>query len=309
MNDQIDLLLQAFSLKARLIFMGNLCDITNFDAGEGVAHIHVLRGGKMDVMPGQGSRLELREPSLLFFPRPTNHRLLPVMPEGADLLCTSIEFGLGPGNPLVQALPPMMIVPCAAAPGLTGVLDVFFNEASGSQQGRTSALRHLAELVLMYTVRYGFEHGQLHSGMMAGLADARLSKALLAIHSRPAEPWTLELMAEQAGMSRARFAAHFNQVTGVPPGDYLGQLRINIAQTLLTKGRPVKQVADEVGYGSSTALTRAFTARTGHSPTAWLLAHTLPTPAANAPYRSESVRSAAAGATPGVARRSRESEE
>jgi AraC-like DNA-binding protein len=286
MHDQIDLLLQSSALRARLIFVGNLCDITNFDAGEGVAHIHVLRSGKLDVTTGHGAPLALREPSLLFFSRPTNHRLLPLAPEGADLLCTSIEFGLGSLNPLVQALPPMMVVSLAAAPGLAGVLEVFFSEAAGARQGRESALRHLAELVLIYTVRHGFEHGQLQPGMMAALADVRLSKALLAIHARPAEAWTLQRMAELAGMSRARFAAHFTQLIGAPPGDYLGQLRVNLAQTLLAKGRPVKQVAHEVGYGSATSLTRAFTMRTGLSPTAWLLAHQKPAQGAPAPSLS-----------------------
>jgi AraC-like DNA-binding protein len=56
----------------------------------------------------------------------------------------------------------------------------------------------------------------------------------------------------------------------MPPGEYLNQLRISIAQALLIKGRAVEQIAHEVGYGDSTALTRAFTARTGMSPTNWL---------------------------------------
>jgi hypothetical protein len=58
-----------------------------------------------------------------------SHRLLPVLPGGADLICTSVEFGLGLGNPLVQALPPLLLVPFSDAPGMKGVLEVFFDEA------------------------------------------------------------------------------------------------------------------------------------------------------------------------------------
>ena len=79
-------------------------------------------------------------------------------------------------------------------------------------------------------------------------------------------------LADVAGMSRARFAAHFMAVVGTSPGDHLTGWRIGLAQALLARGRPVKTIADEVGYSSANALARAFTQRLGLSPTAWLAA-------------------------------------
>ncbi|MDM5179232.1 AraC family transcriptional regulator [Massilia sp. DJPM01] len=270
MNDHIDLLLQRFSIKSRVFFAGNLCNITNFDAAHGVAHLHVLRAGRLDVIPSVGPSLQLERPSLLLFPLPTSHRLIPAQPGGADMTCSSVEFGLGLGNPLVQALPGLMLVPLADAPGLQAILDVFFDEAFNTKQGQSAALRRLAELVLILTIRHALERGLLKSGMMSGLADPRLSKTLQAIHDRPAEAWTLHSMADTAGMSRARFAHHFQRVVGAPPGDYLNQWRISVAQSLLLRGKSLGLIADEVGYGSATALTRAFTGRVGLSPTSWL---------------------------------------
>lgn len=274
MQNQIDLLLQRFSLKSRVFFAGNLCNITNFDAAQGVAHLHVLRAGHLDVVPSIGPSLRLEEPTLLLFPRPTSHRLVPTHSGGADMTCSSVEFGLGSENPLVRALPGLMLVPLANAPGMKAILDVFFDEAFHAKQGQSAALRRLAELVLILTIRHALEKGMLQSGMMSGLADVRLSKAIQAIHERPAEAWTLHSMAETAGMSRARFAHHFLQVVGAPPGDYLNQWRISIAQSLLLQGKPMGVIADEVGYSSATALTRTFTARVGLSPTAWLASRT-----------------------------------
>jgi AraC-like DNA-binding protein len=105
---------------------------------------------------------------------------------------------------------------------------------------------------------------------MAGLADARLSRALNAMHAEPARTWTLQDLAALAGMSRARFAAHFGEVVGQPAIDYLADWRLILAQGLLAKGPQVTFIADEVGYGSPNALTRAFTQRHGQSPTEWL---------------------------------------
>ena len=107
---------------------------------------------------------------------------------------------------------------------------------------------------------------------MAGLADPRLAKALNAVHAEPARPWTLQSLAAVAGMSRARFAAHFARTVGVPPGDYLAGWRLALARKSLRRGQALKQVAHEVGYASASALARAFTQRFGRTPTQWLAA-------------------------------------
>ena len=56
----------------------------------------------------------------------------------------------------------------------------------------------------------------------------------------------------------ARFAVHFREITGDTPADYLASWRITLAQGMRRAGRPLKHVALEVGYGSSSALMRAF---------------------------------------------------
>jgi AraC-like DNA-binding protein len=89
------------------------------------------------------------------------------------------------------------------------------------------------------------------------------------VHADPARAWTLASMAAEAGMSRARFAAHFAQIVGVPPGEYLTGWRLGLARTMLRRGLPVKQVAVEVGYANASALGRVFSQRLGQSPARW----------------------------------------
>lgn len=105
---------------------------------------------------------------------------------------------------------------------------------------------------------------------LAGLADPRLAKALTAMFDDPTHPWGLSEMAGRAGMSRARFAVHFREVTGDTPADFLASWRITLAQDLLRSGRPLKHVAQEVGYGSASALTRAFVRKIGQPPSRWM---------------------------------------
>jgi len=92
------------------------------------------------------------------------------------------------------------------------------------------------------------------------------------MHKHPETSWSLEQLAQRAGMSRARFAAHFRDVVGMTPFDYLTNWRLGVAQTMLRKGKSLKVIASAVGYANATALTRVFTQRLGLSPSEWLAA-------------------------------------
>jgi AraC-like DNA-binding protein len=269
-NDAFATLLRGFKLKSRVFFAGQLCGAAQQDIRSGQGHLHMLRRGPMQVQGPQGQSLSLSQPSVLFLPRPTAHQLSSDERGGADLVCATVELGAQFGNPLVAALPELMVLPLAALPALHGVLDALFAEAFAQEPGREAALDRLSEVVLVHLFRHALQQSQFQGGVMAALADPRLGKALQAMHGQPAQGWTLALLAEQAGMSRARFASHFMAVLGTPPAEYLALWRISLAQGLLSQGRALKTIADEVGYGSTKALSRAFSRRVGCTPMTWL---------------------------------------
>lgn len=68
-------------------------------------------------------------------------------------------------------------------------------------------------------------------------------------------------------MSRAAFAAQFNQLMGMPPLSYLLRYRIQHAATLLRlSDMPLAEVAELTGYSDETALAKAFKREMGISP-------------------------------------------
>jgi AraC-like DNA-binding protein len=98
-------------------------------------------------------------------------------------------------------------------------------------------------------------------------ADARVAKALAALHERFAERWTIARMAQIAGMSRAAFVARFKRVTGESPAAYLARLRLEAARTLLVEtDEPAAKIALQVGYQSAYAFSRAFKRIVGRPP-------------------------------------------
>lgn len=269
MPDRLSALLKRFELSARVIHGGALCGVASFDAGPGAGHLHLLHQGSLGVTDAQGLRTVLDEPSVLFFPQATAHRLDADEARGADIVCASVEFGIGDENPLLRALPSHLLVPLSSVPSLDLTQRLLFSEASGQRCGHDAVVNRLTEVLVVQMLRYAIEQRLVDGGLMAGLADPQLHKALCAVHAEPARGWSLESMAAEAGMSRARFAAHFAQRVGLPPGEYLTGWRLGLARTMLRRGLPVKQVAMEVGYASASALGRIFTQRLGQSPTAW----------------------------------------
>ena len=182
-------------------------------------------------------------------------------------------------NPLVLALPQLLIIPLASIPELGPTIELLFSEAFSLKDGRQAAVYRIAEYFLILLLRSAIASRHVQGGILLALSDEHLSKAFQAIHQQPERSWTLKELAHIAGMSRARFAAHFRATTDQTPFQYLALWRIGVAQSLLKKGELLKMVAPSVGFTSAEALTRSFTQYVGISPMAWLAAQQ--SPAAN----------------------------
>jgi AraC-like DNA-binding protein len=267
--DRLNNLLQRFSVSTHMFHHGPLCGITDFEATDGTGQLHLIKRGDVEVRHRRHQTVHISQPSLLFYPRPLGHRFITDARDGADMACASVQFNSGRSNPMVQALPPIVAMPLADLPQGARAVELLFDEAFGGRCGGKALVDRMFEVVLILIIRKLMDDGDVDTGLLAGLADPALAKALVALHEKPAEAWTLESLAGLAGMSRTRFAQAFRTTVGVPPGDYLTAWRISLAQDLLRQGRPMKHVAAEVGYGSEVALSRAFKARTGQSPRDW----------------------------------------
>jgi AraC-like DNA-binding protein len=268
--DRLSQLLNRFSLTAGVFYTGNICGVHDFERDTRLGHVHLIRRGPVRLVGGADGGLSITQPSLLFMPRPDAHQLIADDREGADVVCASIQFGAGGHNPITDSLPSLVIVPLADLPGAQPLLELLYEEAFSENSGRQSVLDRLCEILLIRLLRFCLDNGIARGGALSGLADPRLGKALIALHTEPSRDWELTEMASIAGMSRARFAMHFRDVTGETPANYLASWRITLAQSLLRAGRPIKHVSLEVGYGSPSALTRAFVRKIGMSPRSWL---------------------------------------
>ena len=267
--DHLSELLDCFPLRAGVFHTGTLCGVYDFDRELKPGHFHVVKSGRLDLISvGLGrDGQSIDEPSVIFMPDASTHRL--VADPGVEVLCATVRFGSGSSSPVVGALPTLVVLPLAQDRKLTTLCDMMFEEAASGRDGRQAALNGLCELSVLAVLRLCIENNVASGGTLAGLADPRLSKALVEMHRQPDREWSLVELATLASMSRARFAVRFRTVVGATPGDHLAAYRIAEAQQLLRQGWPLKQVADKVGYRSASALTRAFRRIVGSAPAHW----------------------------------------
>lgn len=261
--------MEHFSVTAQVFHTGVLCGTNTLEANEDLGQLHLVRQGEVKVIHRDGS-LRIARPSLLLYSRPMTHHFVTDPEHGADMACANLRFEGGQQNPIASSLPNFVCLPLDAIAGASQVLDLLFEEAFTQRCGRVVLVNRLFEVVMIQILRQLMENNDVKGGMLAGLSHPRLRKALVAMHEEPTETWTLEKLADVAGMSRSVFASSFNEVVGSTPGKYLQGWRIRLVQQALKNGRPLKLVAGEVGYGSEVALSRAFKACTGMPPRQWL---------------------------------------
>ncbi len=187
-------------------------------------------------------------------------------------IATSCERHLA--EPLLGCLPALLKVDLLGAPALnwlTGALGLHLSASDAPPVGGSAKRARLAELVMIETLRR-----HIHAlapggkGWLAGLNDRYVGRALAFVHGRPAEPWTVERLGRQVGLSRSALADRFSEVMGEPIFAFLTRWRLQLAaEFLLTTPRSIESIAREAGYESASAFSHAFRRAFRKPPSVW----------------------------------------
>ena len=144
-------------------------------------------------------------------------------------------------------------------------------EARSPRPGGGGVLAKLAEVLFIEVLRlYMNEQGEGRTGWLAGVGDRIVGAALNSMHKSPAHAWTLDELARTAGTSRSVLAERFQHLVGNSPMQYLTQWRMLLAANLLCRSNAqLASIAEDVGYQTDTAFSRAFRREFGSPPAAW----------------------------------------
>ncbi|MBK7977287.1 MAG: AraC family transcriptional regulator [Deltaproteobacteria bacterium] len=186
-------------------------------------------------------------------------------------VCGFLGCDVRPYNPLLASLPRRMHIPGAAGGWLSQFPQQVVAESRAGRVGGETVLTRMAELMFIEVVRHHVESlGPQQTGWLAALRDEVIGPALALLHERPRHPWTLAELAGEVASSRTVLAERFTALVGVPPMLYLTRWRLQLAAEQLARGATkVAAIAEQVGYESEAAFSRAFKRETGMSPSAW----------------------------------------
>jgi AraC-like DNA-binding protein len=219
--------------------------------------------------------------SIEFFREMASGALPPLVRDGDvvdnRLICGFLGCGLLSNNPLMSSLPRMMRVPAPqqADDPLTHLIEFALSESRQDRGGERCLLTRLSEVMFVEVLRrYLRSSPTLESGWLNGLRDPLVGRTISLLHHRLAQHWTLPQLARDVGASRSVLAERFSRIVGMPPMQYLLNWRMQIASLRLVEGSDrIYTIANEVGYESETAFSRAFKRVLGMSPKHWRERH------------------------------------
>lgn len=268
--DLLSQLIEHFSIRAGVFYSGHLCGVSSIKEDKATkGHLHILKSGQLTMRDAHSKQLTIDQPCVIYLPKANPH-VIEGLGKGAELVCATVEYRTGQVNPLLSALPSVIVIPLSAAPSFLPVIDVLFYESGEQAAGSQFLMDKLSDAMMALIFRHLIEQQQISNGLFAGLAHPRLANVMAAIHQLPPQAHTIEELAEIALMSRTHFIDSFKLTVGETPGDYSQKWRITVAQSMLMQKKPLNWVADEVGYDSYSGFSRAFRKVTGIAPRKWL---------------------------------------
>ena len=187
------------------------------------------------------------------------------------MLVGHCAFGSNDAALLLALLPGLAVV--RGEKRLTILVELLSEEARADRAGRDVVLARLLEVLLIEAFRAA-AGPTAAPGLLRGLADERLAAALRRMHGDATRPWTVGELAKEAALSRSTFFDRFRREVGSSPMEHLSGWRMAIAKDLLrSDGFSVGEVAQRVGYSSSSTFSVAFTRQVGASPTTYARRH------------------------------------
>jgi AraC-like DNA-binding protein len=269
---------------------------------ENVARFHFAhRGGCLVSVDGVEEPVSLAQGDLIIIPHGSSHDLycghLPektVMPldtvleqsgydgtgvlvYGGDeplsetqLICGHFSFEPHAKHILIERLPPFIHLKNYgehAGKWMEATLRVIGDEAGGHRLGGDLIALKMSEAILAQAIRSFIESNEAPEWGLGGFSDVNLRRALDAFHKATTQNWTVETLAQAAGMSRTSFAVLFQKKMAMTPMEYVTGWRMEVAKNTLIQPRmTLSDAAESAGYASDSAFARVFKKETGMTP-------------------------------------------
>jgi AraC-like DNA-binding protein len=264
-------------LRASVFLHSHFCESWAVDISAfTTATFHVIAGGKCWLhLPGQAESVALKAGDLVICPRNAPHIVSndskfpddsvprnqpasgPVDGPSTALICGYFEFVQQRWNPLLDALPEHVVIPTEGkkGSGLDSLINYMVLETQMGNPGSNVVIDRLSDVLFIQAVRTYMEQQKEQSGYLAALVDPKIGKALAQFHSSIGDEWSVQMLADSAGMSRSAFADAFAGLVGMTPMQYVTGWRMHFAYDQLVT---TLQSIAACGYKSESSFSKVF---------------------------------------------------
>jgi AraC-like DNA-binding protein len=293
-DDLLADLLRDTGLKRRLLDLHALPPdkALNFPCERSIGLHVVVRGPVFVHAPGLAAPLALATGDVALMARGCTHQLsvvadasaLPVQNigtadsvaakpsvDGSAVISGAYQLWTAPLHPFFAEMPAWTVLRAGELPRLgpialaSGLMEA---ELRGDAPGRQVIVHGLLDVVFACALREVTARCAAdHPGWSQAVRDAQVRRVLALMHEDCAQPWTLETLAQRAGLSRTALAERFRDAMGDTPLNHLRTLRMQRAMHLLADtDQRLESVAAAVGYQDAFGFSKVFKRTTGLSP-------------------------------------------
>lgn len=190
--------------------------------------------------------------------------------DATRLVCGQFEFNENFNHPLIDELPDYILISGQKAKEFAWfdtAMKFMSYESQQAKMGNDAIIKRLSEILFIQAVRVWNGGSAQDNSFVKAVACVNIGRSLQALHAEINKRWTVETLAKEAGLSRSAFSSNFTKMMGTPPLKYLTMWRIQKARhMLLESGLSIDQIAENIGYQSATAFSKAFKNDVGIGP-------------------------------------------
>jgi AraC-like DNA-binding protein len=198
---------------------------------------------------------------------------MPLFQEGDitnKVMCGIIEYDEAISHPIISALPSILhLSNIHNEDSIWMTVKLIDAEIIRSNSRKNSIIDRLTEVLFIQLLNKYVSENAHPTGFLAALHEPRIAKVLGLIHKNPEFQWTLDILTEKVGMSRATLLRKFKSALGVSPITYVSHWRMVKAYQLVKHSSlSLNGIADVVGFADARTFGKAFQRHYGSTPTA-----------------------------------------
>ncbi|MEH6593863.1 MAG: AraC family transcriptional regulator [Halioglobus sp.] len=184
------------------------------------------------------------------------------------LMCGVVEYDDAISHPIISALPSIFHVSdIHHEDSIWMTVQQIDKEINRSGAKKSSIIDRLTEVLFIQLIKQHITENEYLKGFLSALREPRLGKTLQLIHKNPELHWTLDMISEEVGMSRATLQRKFKSELDMSPIMYLNRWRIAKAYQLVKySSRSLDRIAGSIGFSDARTMRTAFQRQYGITP-------------------------------------------